>query len=554
MFIRTKTSPKGLQKVQIVENIRNGSRVQQKVLRHVGTAQDDLELEKLKQLAAYIKAKIEEERQPCLFPPEEMAHLSLIHRKTPSTPPIQVEDLVEESRQILGVHDVYGQVYKDLGFDRILPVPSRQKVDNDYLKHLTMARIATPASKRKSVDLLNHDFGISLDLDRVYRLMDKIDETCVQKLQNLSLNHTQQTLAFFQESIDILFYDATTLYFESFTQDDLKQNGYSKDCKFNQPQVVLCLFVTTHGLPIGYEVFPGSTYEGHTLLTSLESLKNRFSIRNLVFVADSGLLNTDNLDALEKAGYTYIVGARLKNLTAALQDKVTDSTRYTQLCENMRTQTIELSKEEDEKKKFLIVSHSQKRAFKDSHDRAKAIESLRKKMSKSSNPSSLISNYGYKKYLKIKGKAEVVLDEEKLLEQEKWDGLHGVITNSTTFKPQDIINHYKGLWQVEETFRVTKNDLKIRPIYHWTPSRIRAHIALCYMALCCVRHLEYRVSKNYEKLSPEVIRETLMSVQASVLRHKPSGQRYLLPSSTRPHALKIYHVMGLKLASQPIPI
>ena len=144
-----------------------------------------------------------------------------------------------------------------------------------------MARIAAPASKRQSVDFLEHTFGISLELDRVYRLMDKLDAGCVNKLQRLSLQHTQQVLALFKEEIDVVFYDATTLYFESFSEDDLKQNGYSKDCKFNQPQVVLCLFVTTHGLPMGYEVFPGSTYEGHTLLASLEGLKQRFTLRNL---------------------------------------------------------------------------------------------------------------------------------------------------------------------------------------------------------------------------------------------------------------------------------
>lgn len=550
MFIRIKPSSHvEHKKVQLVENIRQGNRVHQKIVRHIGTATDDRELEQLKRLAEYAKAKIEEERQPRLFPPEEAAELTLVYKEKTSSKSdtVHVEDLYERSRYVMGIHDVYGQVWKELGFDRILYNPARHRLENEYLKHMTMARIAMPSSKRKSVELLEHNFGVSLSLDKVYRLMDKIDEACVKKLQHLSFVGAQQTLGLFKQEIDVLFYDATTLYFESFTEDDLKQNGYSKDHKFNQPQVLLCLFVTTDGLPIGYEVFPGNTYEGHTLLKALDRLKERFHLRKLVFVADSGLFNKENLNLLEEAGYEYIVGARLKNLPLALQQQVTDKTLYTPLLEGIKTQTIPL-----ESKRKLIISHSEKRAFKDQEDRLKAIETLRTKLNRSKSPESLISNYGYKKYLKIQGKSKVVLDEEKLKSEQKWDGIHGVMTNAQNVDPAEILNQYKGLWQIEETFRLSKHDLKIRPIFHWTPARVKAHIALCYMALCCVRTLEYRVKKQYEKLSPEVIRENLLSVQASILIHKPTGRKYLMPSSTKEHATALYKVIGLRLSTQPI--
>ena len=473
----------------------------------------------------------------------------MIHKEKSNekSAPVQVEDLYEESRHVIGIHDVYGQVWKELGFERILANPARHRLDCDYLRHMTMARIAMPSSKRKSVELLDHNFGVSLSLDKVYRLMDKIDEDCVKRLQHLSLEGTKQTLALFKQEIDVLFYDATTLYFESFTEDELKQNGYSKDLKFNQPQVLLSLFVTTDGLPVGYEVFPGSTYEGHTLLKMLDRLKERFHLRKVVFVADSGLFNADNLTLLDEAGYEYIVGARLKNLTQELQQQVTDQALYQPLSEGVKAQSIQLTPQ-----KRLIVSHSEKRAHKDNQDRLKAIEKLRKKLSKSKSPESLISNYGYKKYLKLEGQSRVVLNEEKLNCDQKWDGLHGVITNAEATDVAEILNHYRGLWQIEETFRLAKSDLKIRPIFHWTPDRVRAHIAMCYMALCCVRTLEYRVKRQHEKLSPEVIRENLLSVQASLLIHKPTGKRYLMPSSTKEHASTLYKTMGLKLSTQPI--
>lgn len=551
MFIRIKpSSHPEHKKVQLVENIRQGNTVRQKIVRHVGMAHNEFELEQLRRLAEYAKAQIENDRQAKLFPPEEVAELSLIHKDRPEvSDTVQIKDLYEESRHVIGIHDVYGQVYKELGFEDVLENPTRYKKDCEYLRHLIMARIASPASKRKSVAYLEHSFGVSLDLDRVYRLMDKLDETCVTQIQNRSYEGTKSVLSLFKQSIDVVFYDATTLYFESFTEDDLKQNGYSKDLKFNQPQILLGLFVTSDGLPIGYEVFPGSTYEGHTLLKMLDSLKERFHLKKVVFVADSGLFNAQNLDLLEQAGYEYIVGARLKNLSAALQQKVTDSSLYRPLGDGLKNQVIELSTT-----RKLIVTHGETRAFKDHQDRLKAVEKLRKKLNKNKSVKGLISNYGYKKYLKLESDTKVILNEEKLQEDAKWDGLKGIITNSKDLKPIDIINHYKGLWQIEETFRVSKTDLKIRPIYHWTPSRVRAHIAMCYMALCCVRYLEYRVKNQYEKLSPEVIRESLLSVQASILVHKPTKKKYVMPSSSQEHASKIYQTMGLKLSTQPFAI
>ena len=125
----------------------------------------------------------------------------------------------------------------------------------------------------------------------------------------------------FGGKIDLIFFDATTLYFESFTEDELKQNGFSKDHKFGQPQVLLALMVTEQGIPIGYEVFPGSTYEGHTLIPMLESIKERYNLGKVVFVADSGLLNAANLQAMEDSGFKYIVGVRLRKMKPAFRNE-----------------------------------------------------------------------------------------------------------------------------------------------------------------------------------------------------------------------------------------
>jgi transposase len=556
MFIRIKTTPNSPRKsIQIVEGYRDKTgKVKQRIVRHVGVALNDDELVRLRDLAEYVKANIEQERQPAFLSPEEMAEMAIKCRakakeNDEALPIDNIKNLREEQRIVVGIHEVYGAIYKELGFDRVLGTPVRSKTAHDYLRHIVMARIANPQSKRKSVKVLAEDFGIELDLDRVYRMMDKVDKQATTKIQGCALQSTQTLLG---GKIDVLFYDATTLYFESFTEDKLKQNGYSKDMKFNQPQVLLALFVTSAGLPIGYETFPGSTYEGHTLITALANLEQRYQINRVVFVADSGLLNEENLALLEAKGHSYIVGGRLRNMARTIQQQILDHESYQEITggeEEIRVKNITLS---DTRK--LLINYSPRRAHKDSQDRQKAIGKLMKKMKHSKDPSSLISNYGYKKYIKVSGKSQIALHEEKISQESQWDGLQGMITNIGDLAPPQILEHYKGLWQIEETFRVSKHDLKIRPIFHWTPHRIEAHIAIAFMALTCVRHLEYRVALQQDKMSPEVIRNALSHVQLSVTRHIRTDARYAIPSKSSPEAKKIYQVVGLKLTDTPFAI
>jgi len=545
MFVRIKSTPNSPRKsVQIVESVRDGNKIKQRIVRYIGIAMDDQELEQLKTLAEHIKAKIENEKQPSLFTAEKLAQISIDSKNRKDDDLfVNLKELKEEQRAIVGIHEIYGSVYRELGFDSIL-----FQNPADILRHIVMARIANPASKRSSVIDLEHNFGISLNLDRVYRMMDKLDENVCQKIQETAFKNTRQL---FDDQIDVVFLDATTLYFESFQEDDFKKKGYSKDLKFNQPQVLLALMVTKQGLPIGYEAFPGSTYEGHTLLPLLEKIKQTHNIDKIVFVADSAMFNEKNLSLLEENGYEYIVGAKLRNLPQSLKHEILDLSKYQ---ENFSTEEEAISiREFIYKDRKLIVSYSPKRAKKDENDRKEAVEKLMKKLKKSKNPEQLISNYGYKKFLQIQGEATVCFDEEKLKAESKWDGLHGIITNSNHLNNEEILSHYRGLWQIEECFRITKHDLKVRPIFHWTPGRVRAHIAICFMAFTCVRNLEYRTALQYKKLSPEAIRKALIQVQTSILRHF-NGNRYAIPSQGTQDARKLYQIMGKKYSTTPYQV
>lgn len=537
MFIRTKKKTEDRISVQIVANIREGDKVKQKIIRHVGVAHNAKELEQLKDLATFIKISIEEEKQLNLIPSDELAKQAISMRKAREKEGeelnVNLRALREEARSTIGIHEVFGSLYQQLGFDQLLS--SRKKVARDYLQNIVMARISNPSSKRASVKTLKEDFGIRLNLDMVYRMMDDLDSKTIDKLKDLSYVGGQNLLG---GKFDVMFYDATTLYFESTCEDDLKSKGYSKDMKFNQVQVLLAIMVTTSGIPIGYELFPGNKFEGYTLQEAIGRINAKYDINRICIVADRGLLSADNLEYMEASGHRYIVGARLKNMSKEIKAELLDLASYT-ASGDIKYKDIELAST----KRRIISHYCPKRARKDQHERDKSIEKLMKKVSKNVDPTKLISNYGYKKYINVRGKSEVSIDEEKIATDAKWDGICGIITNDTSITVEDALMHYKGLWQIEETFRVSKHDLQIRPIYHWTERRIEAHIAICYMALVLTRHLEYRVALQYKKLSIAVIIEHLSRVQLSYLCHAATKDRYVIPSKISDDAQKIYKIV-----------
>ena len=553
MFVRVKSTPNSPRKsVQLVESHRKDGKIRQRIVRHIGIAMDEDELQRLRDLGEYVKAKLETESQPSLFPAEDLAQMAVEARKrseAQDNQPLNVnlKKLREEQRVVTGPHELFGELYRELGFDKLMG--ARRKAAERNLFHTVMGRLANPQSKRATVAALEEDFGVHLNLQSVYRMMDSVDEKVIEKAKKKACEAANNLLGC---SVQLLFYDCTTLYFESFTEDELKKLGYSKDMKFNQPQVVLGLLATEEGLPVDYEVYPGNQFEGETLKTAINNIRDKYDLTRVVFTADSAMLSKENLALLDKLEVRYIIAARLKNLTAAWTREVLDTDAYQPSESGAPYQQIREWDYGDGRR--LVVTYSRKRAEKDRHDREKAVEKLRAKIAKNKNPASLISNYGYKRFLRIEGDAKIVLEEKKLEQAARWDGLHGVITSASELSAGEAIEQYKKLWQIEDCFRVAKHDLRIRPIFHWTPARVRAHILICFLALVCIRSLAYRVRLRFESMSPARIVRTLNSVQASILRDTSTNRRYVLPSQISEDARKLYTTMALKPDSTPYEI
>lgn len=583
MFVRTTSTPNSPRKsVKIVESVREGLKVKQVMLHHVGIASNEEEIGKLKQLGYEFIAQEQTRRQRdskqrSLFEPEtpeqRLAHIERFEafkaakkrgrkpqttlKDVTSTDLISLADLVEENRIIEGIHDVAGHVYDTLGYNKLL---HRHK-DKELLKDLVLVRLANPSSKLKSQSLLEKRYARTHDLDAIYRLMDKLFPQ-IEELKKLTFEKTKSIMP---ETIDLLFFDCTTLYFESTQTDELRAFGYSKDHRFNTTQVVLALATNSDGLPIGYELFEGNKAEVKTLLACIESWKTTFKIGKVCFVADRAMMSNENLCALERLNYTYVIAAKLRTMSVQMQEKI--------LCQdNYKPQSfgdhLGWVGEFDDKNRRLIVSYKADRARRDAHQRQQVVEKINKRLGENGSTQKLITNQGVKKFTES-DKSKTSLSEEKIAKDALWDGIHGIITNikpnltkeeeaaqtqenreETEEKVEraeaiELIMRYGRLWKIEESFRLNKHTLSMRPIYHFKPERIKAHIGLCYMAFSVLRHMEYRVRLT-QKISPEVMIDELLNVQASLYRHMPTGKLYRMPGKFTNHASKIYKAFQIE--------
>ena len=547
MFLRVKARPGSSRKsVQLVESVREGRKVSQRIVRHVGVAKTDAELEELMELGETIKVEIRCERQPSLLPQEKLVDLAIETRreKAKAGPPVVIEETREEHRVVTGFHEAYGAVYRQLGFDGLLPT-KRNRTARETLRHIATARIANPESKRGTARRLESDLGVSIPVQRICRMMDRLDEKAIESMKDLAAGAARRLLP---EPASVVFFDCTTLHFESVDADGLREFGFSKNGRHARTQVLLALMVTSDGLPIGYEVFPGSEYEGKSLIPSLENMRKREGVETAIHVADRGMFGEANLKDMEDRDLQYIVGARLKSLPKDLKERILDLEAY----KTTGGSEDSLSAEFKHKGRRIVVGWSRKRAKKDAADRKKAIDKLVRKLGRSANPAQALSGRGFGRFVKLTGKARLEVDETKIKEAARWDGLKGVVTNTPDMGHSELFARYRELWRVEESFRITKHDLKVRPVFHWKPDRVKAHIAIAYMAFACVRHLAYRIAlRQGERMSPERIRTALAARQCSIVRDMRSKRRYALPSKTTPDMDRICRTLGLPMSRTP---
>jgi len=386
-----------------------------------------------------------------------------------------VSSLSGAQLQVIGPELILGKVFDAVGFG---------KVEGELFRHLVLSRLVFPGSKLRTVDYLFRFQSVEYSVSSVYRYMDTLQDTVKMQIETIVLNHVKKVIG---EPFTAVFYDITTLYFETSREDELRKIGYSKDGKVNQPQILVGLMVGERGFPIAFDVFEGNKFEGLTLIPFLEANKDKLGGVKPVVIADAGLLNKENLEALRAYEYEYIIGARLRNEPEAIKTQI--------LLTTIQEKTIKEFKRKDGSR--LLVSFSEKSRKKDLSNRTKGYNRLKEKVKSGLLTKEHINNRGYNKYLNMDGETTIALNEDAFKADAKWDGLKGYVTNSK-LKRSEVVANYKQLWHIEKAFRISKTDLLIRPIYHRKENRIKAHILIAFSAYLIWKEVERQL---YEKKS-----------------------------------------------------
>ena len=452
MFVRRKHNKSGSYSVQVVKKDR-GRYI---VVRSFGASPDEARLLQLEKLA---REYIMTYQGQLILDFEAPTRVDEIDRLTSS-----IHSIVQN-----GPHLLLDRIYDNIGFGLL---------KNDMLRNLVVSRVCQPRSKLATVDYLRRACGVEVGVYSIYRFMDTLDEKFRQRVQQISVDHTRQILG---GRIGIVFYDVTTLYFETAREDVLRSPGFSKDGKTAESQIVLGLLVSMDGYPLSYSIFNGSQYEGRTMIPIIDDFVQRFRLTDFVVVADAGLLSRKNIDLLKSAGYKFILAGRIKKESQSVCEWVLGLPKDP-------SKLHETTINGDER---IIVSYSPSRAKKDAHNREKGIARLRKAYASGKINKKNINQRGYNKFLVVENDVCVSIDEQKIADDARWDGLKSYVTN-TGLEPDAVIERYHELWGVERAFRVIKGQLETRPVFHFTERRIEAHICICFMA--------YKVYKELERL------------------------------------------------------
>lgn len=440
-----------------VYKIENRKRV---IVKHIGTAGNEEEKLHLLSLADDFIEKAS--KQLNLFNKQETNNIFYINKT-----------------EFIGIHytflyELILRVIKTIGFD---------KIKNKLLLDLVILRMMEPASKLRSIELLEEYFGIKHRRQSYYESVPQW-LNLKSKAETIAINFASKHYAF---NFDLLFYDVTTLYFESFEEDELRKNGFSKDNKFQQPQILVALMVTKEGMPIAYEVFPGNTFEGHTIIPVVKDFIKKNKVKEFTVVADAAMISAENIQALKENDINYIVGARLGNLSNEILDQMNKN----------------ISREDGESIRiktdsgYLICGYSSLRYKKDKYEMLKQIDKAQY----------LVDHPSKNKKLKFTKLTEqnIELNQKLIDKTQKILGIKGYYTNlkEDIADNKTIIQRYSELYRIEHAFRISKSDLQTRPIFHYKDKPIKLHLVICFIALVISKHLEIKTSTSIKNIIHE---------------------------------------------------
>mgnify|MGYP002857466819 CR=1 FL=1 len=473
MFVRKIRNRSGSVSVQVVYKDKATRR--NKVIKHFGSSSNVAEVERLCAIAR--QWTDEHNKGLDLFENDGVEYI-----RNAADYDAVFGGIHQEQLCLMGPELIYGTLFDRMGFGAV------RTSDNELFKSLVVTRLYRPKSKLRTSEYMMRFMHKEYSGSRIYRYLDELcwreeSDTGARRdvkaqIEGITFNHTKEVVG---GEVAVVFYDTTTIYFES-REDTMRTPGWSKDGKHSNPQVVLGLLVGAGGNPIGYELHPGNTYEGHTMIPLIKKMQSRFHIGKPVVIADAGLLNNTNIRDLENEGYKYILGARIRSRSADFQKQLASLG-----LKNGESVSLPVGSGQR-----MVVTMSDARATKDDSDRRRGIMRLEKRFRSGTLTKDSVNNRGYNKFLTMKGDVTIKIDYSRIEEDRKLDGLKGYITNLDEQSTSNnvIVDNYTHLSMIERAFRMNKTDLDIRPVYHRLFNRIEAHVCICFTAYTIMLELE----------------------------------------------------------------
>jgi len=377
------------------------------------------------------------------------------------------------------------------------------------------------------------------------------------ELQSLALQHFYRTVAFlagvreelesklfrrdlnlFNQTLDVVFLDTTSLYVYRDTETAWRKRGYFRDRRPHLPQWVLCVAVNASGWPIAWEIFPGNTADQKAMERIVDALRTRFHIGKVTVVADRGMISQDTIKLLterQQAPFDYVLGCRLRRQKEVSEEVLARGGRYQPVAPNLEVKEVRVGE------RRYIVCRNPLEAQKDAAVREAILEKLKKKVEKQ-GPQALIGNRGYARFLKV-AQGSVTINEEAVKRDARLDGKF-VLTTNTGLPAAEVAQTYKGLWRVERTFREQKSTLEVRPIYHQNDTNSIGHIVASFLALRLEVDVQHRLEERQIEVSwPDLMRD-LKQVQSVHL--ELDGQRYQLRTDMMGAAHHAFAAAGVR--------
>lgn len=522
MFVRLKSvraNGRTYQYLHIVESIRQGDRVRQRIIGSLGRLDELLEKGDLERVISQLV-------QHCpsvqLLSAQADGSLKILQDK------------------VWGPALVFDRLWEELKLKGLLgALATRKRFDFNFERMIfaqALQRLLEPGSDlagSKWIHTVQEPGFTGLSLPHFYRSLGFL----WKKREEIEEALYHRELDLFNQDLDLVFFDTTSTYFEGTSLKGWAKLGKSKDHRSDHLQLVIGVVMRRDGFPIACEIWPGNTSDMKTLVPVIQSLKKRFKIKKVVVVCDRGMTSNANLEALTKAKYEYIVGMKMRNLVEVRDEVLGRAGRYHDVDEKLSVKEVRVDL------RRYVICYNPEEAKKDRHDREAILAKMREKLG-SGGIKKLINNRGYKRFLKVKGGAAEI-NPKAIVQEERYDGKY-VLRTTTKIPAAEVAEAYKMLTWIERLWRELKNVMEVRPIFHWRKrENVKGHIFACFLALHLAALLKRKLTEaNLSLQWDEVIRD-LSQVRAVTV--ELGGEKYLMRSPLAGCAGKVFAAVGLKV-------